>query len=51
MKLKEIQYTAGRDFFELSYRTKDGSLLKEKYMGYKLGEAKQLFKAKFKNLI
>ena len=50
MKLKEIQYSISRNFIQLEFRCKDGSLLKEKFIGYKLPEAKKLFKAKYNNI-
>lgn len=45
--LKDISYEVKPNFILCSIVTNDGSYIKEKYIGYKLSEAKN----KFKNLL
>jgi hypothetical protein len=42
-KLSDITHEVKPNFILCSIVTNDGSYIKEKYIGYKLGEAKQKF--------
>ena len=42
-ELKDITHEVKSNFILCSIVTKDGSYIKEKYIGYKVGEAKQKF--------
>lgn len=48
---KDINTEVMYNFILCSYRCKDGSLLKEKYIGYRQSEAKNLFWSKYKNIM
>jgi 5S rRNA maturation endonuclease (ribonuclease M5) len=50
MKTKEINHEYKREFIIFTYIDKAGNLIKQKYIGYKLPEAKKLFKQYLKNL-
>jgi hypothetical protein len=51
IELKDLTYTINTNNIQISFLCKDGSLIKKKYIGYKLGEAKQLFLNEFKNIL
>jgi hypothetical protein len=49
-KLSDISTEIKPNFILCSIVTKDGSYIKEKYIGYKLGEAKNKFSQMLKTL-
>lgn len=50
MKLKDINYEIFPSHILCSYRCNDGTLLKKKYIGYSLTEAKKVFHREHKDL-
>lgn len=50
MELKDIIHTVYPSHILCTYVCDDGSVLKEKYIGYSLSEAKKIFLAKYKDL-
>jgi hypothetical protein len=50
MKKQEINHEYTRDYIIFTYRDKAGNLIKQRYNGYKLPEAKKLFKQYIKTL-
>ncbi len=50
MELKDITTEVKSNFILCTFLCSDGSLIKEKYIGYRLSEAKKKFRDKYKNL-
>lgn len=51
IELKDLTHTINSNNIQISYLCTDGSLIKKKYIGYKIGEAKQLFLNEFKTIL
>jgi hypothetical protein len=51
IKLKDLTHTINTNNIQISFLCENGSLIKKKYVGYKLGESKQLFLNEFKNIL
>lgn len=51
IKLKDLTATINTNNIQISFLCKDGSLIKKKYVGYKIGEAKQRFLNEYKTIL
>jgi hypothetical protein len=51
IKLKNLTHEYKANFILVSYLCKDGSLIKKKYIDYKLTEAKKLFLNEFIHIL
>lgn len=51
VKLKDLTHEDKGNFILISYLCSDGSLIKNKYIGYKLSECKKLFLNEYINIL
>jgi len=51
MKAKDITHEYNNNYTILRYICKDGSVIKHKYMYYKLSECVKMFKSQYKDIM
>jgi hypothetical protein len=51
IKIQDLTHEYKANFILISYLCKDGSLIKKKYIDYKLSEAKKLFLNEFIHIL